>query len=190
MWIKENKEAIVVLIATVLLIIASIFLIHGCNKKIDRGIEEEVGTTEVMTTTESEPTTTTSTTTTTVKTTKKKTTTKKQNTNKKKTYSSSRVATASKAEYMAYAKSVGGYNDTQMQCLDYLWTHESGWNPNDVNKSSGACGIPQAHPCSKIKKQQGSNDWQAQIRWGINYINYRYKNPCGAWNHFKNKHWY
>ena len=101
-----------------------------------------------------------------------------------------KVNTAGKETYINYAREIGGYDDTQMSCLINLWNRESGWNPNSVNKSSGACGIPQALPCSKIKKQQGINDWKAQIRWGINYINYRYKTPCGAWKHFQNKNWY
>ena len=101
-----------------------------------------------------------------------------------------KVATGTKGEYQIYAKEIGGYDDTQMSCLINLWNRESGWNPNTVNKSSGACGIPQAHPCNKIVKQQGSNDWKAQIRWGINYITARYKTPCGAWGHFQNKGWY
>lgn len=95
-----------------------------------------------------------------------------------------------KKEYVEYAKEYGNLNDTQTQCLYYLWQHESNWNPNDVNKTSGACGIPQAYPCNKIQNSEGSNDWKAQIRWGIKYINNRYKNPCSAWNHFKNKRWY
>jgi hypothetical protein len=69
-----------------------------------------------------------------------------------------------------------------MSCLITLWNRESGWNPNDYNKSSGACGIPQSKPCNKIHKQQGSYDWQSQIRWGINYINYKYGSPCEALN--------
>jgi len=121
-------------------------------------------------------TTTTKTSKKTIKTTKKKTTKK--------------VVVASLNEYQEYAKQVSGYDDTQMSCLIDLWNRESGWNPNSYNKSSGACGIPQAKPCNKIKKQQGSNDWKAQIRWGINYITYRYKTPCEAWKHFKNKNWY
>ena len=112
-----------------------------------------------------------------VKTTKKKTTTKK-------------VKVASYSEYQQYAKSYGNYDDTQMNCLINLWNHESGWNPNSYNKKSGACGIPQALPCSKISKSEGSNGWKAQIRWGVKYINARYKTPCGAWNHFTKKHWY
>ena len=118
----------------------------------------------------------------------KKVTTTKKITTKKATVK--KVKTSSVSEYHNYAKWYGSLDDTQMNCLINLWNHESGWNPNSVNKSSGACGIPQALPCNKIKKVEGSNDWKAQIRWGIKYINYRYKNPCGAWKHFQNKHWY
>ena len=112
-----------------------------------------------------------------VKTTKKKITTKK-------------VKVASYSEYQQHAKSYSNYDDTQMNCLINLWNRESGWNPNSYNKKSGACGIPQALPCSKIKNSEGSNDWKAQIRWGVKYINARYKTPCKAWQHFKSKHWY
>ena len=109
---------------------------------------------------------------------------------KKKTYKTSYTAAADRQTYYNYAQSVGGYDNTQMGCLINLWNRESGWNPNSKNKKSGACGIPQALPCSKIKKQQGSNDWRAQIRWGINYVNYRYGSPCNAWNNFRKKGWY
>ena len=122
--------------------------------------------------------------------TKKKAKKKKSTKKTTKTTTTVKTTTASKQTYIDYAKSYGNLNETQTNCLIWLWDRESGWNPNAKNKSSGACGIPQALPCNKIKKQQGSDDWQAQIRWGLNYINYRYKNPCGAWNHFKNKHWY
>lgn len=108
----------------------------------------------------------------------------------KKTTKKKVVKTASYSEYQQYAKSYGNYDDTQMSCLINLWNRESGWNPNSYNKKSGACGIPQALPCSKISKSEGSNDWKAQIRWGVKYINARYKTPCGAWNHFTKKHWY
>lgn len=118
-----------------------------------------------------------------IKTTKKVVKTTKKATVKK-------VKTSSVSDYHNYARTYGSLDDTQMNCLIRLWNHESGWNPNSVNKKSGACGIPQALPCSKIKKVEGSNNWQAQIRWGIKYIDYRYKNPCGAWKHFQKKHWY
>ena len=141
------------------------------DKKSKEVIDKTTSTTTIATTT--------TTTTTTKKITKKivKKTTKK-------------VATASYTEYQNYAKQVGNYDDSQMSCLINLWNKESGWNPNSRNRSTGACGIPQAYPCSKIQKQQGSNDWKAQIRWGIDYIKNRYSTPCGAWGHFKKKGWY
>lgn len=172
-----------IVIAIFVGMVGMLILISGLfdKKEIPR---DDIQIAEETTTSDTTTTTTNTTTTTTkkvVKTTKKTT---------KKATPVKRVATGNKAEYLAYAKSYGNLNDTQLACLDYLWTRESNWNANDVNKSSGACGIPQAYPCSKIKQSEGSNDWKAQIRWGIKYINNRYKNPCQAWNHFKNKRWY
>ena len=177
-----RKEARITLLILVLLLSGILFISKLYDKKpVSDVYNEDISTNEIETSTSSTNTTkTTKTSKKTVKTTKK--TTKRVTTQK--------VVTGSKQEYINYAKSYGNLNDTQTNCLIYLWDHESGWNPNSVNKSSGACGIPQAYPCNKIKKQQGSNDWKAQIRWGLNYINSRYKNPCSAWNHFKNKHWY
>ena len=176
---KETKITLIILV----LILASIIYISKLfdKKPVSDVYNEELSTNEVETSTISTNTTkTTKTSKKTVKTTKK--TTKKIYTTK--------VATGSRQEYINYAKSYGNLNDTQLTCLIYLWDHESGWNPNSVNKSSGACGIPQALPCNKISKSKGSNSWKTQIEWGLDYINYRYKNPCSAWNHFKNKRWY
>lgn len=136
----------------------------------------------------------TTTTTTTIKTTQK--TTKKVTSKKQVKNTFTKVATASIAEYQAYAHNLVinsyGWTESDFQALIKLWNHESGWNPNDYNKSSGACGIPQSLPCNKIYKQQGSYDWQAQIRWGLNYIRDRkgYGNPTKAWKHFQNYNWY
>ena len=175
---KEEKILLIILI----LIIISGFTLGIID--LSQSNNEYIPESEIETQITSESTTSSTTTHKTTKTAKKVVkTTKKANKQIK-------TATGSKAEYLAYAQNYGGFNDTQMQCLDYLWQHESGWNPNSVNKSSGACGIPQAYPCKKIQQSEGSNDWKAQIRWGIKYINSRYKNPCGAWNHFKNKRWY
>lgn len=119
-----------------------------------------------------------------------KKTTKKSKKVVKTTQKKKTVKTASYSEYQKYAAEYGNYNQEQMNCLINLWNRESGWNPNSYNKKSGACGIPQALPCSKISKSEGSNDWKAQIRWGVKYINARYKTPCNAWKHFQSKHWY
>ncbi|MFF3669312.1 aggregation-promoting factor C-terminal-like domain-containing protein [Microtetraspora malaysiensis] len=80
----------------------------------------------------------------------------------------------------------------QFQCLDSLWTRESGWNHRAENPSSGAYGIPQALPGNKMS---GTGvDWRfnplTQIRWGLNYIRTRYGSPCGAWGHFQSHNWY
>lgn len=70
--------------------------------------------------------------------------------------------------------------------LDRLWMAESGWNPNAVNRSSGACGIMQRHPCN------GYTDFsvRVQIRIGLDYIAARYGNPTKAFGHFTSQGWY
>ncbi|GII27311.1 hypothetical protein Pmi06nite_07530 [Planotetraspora mira] len=81
---------------------------------------------------------------------------------------------------------------TQFQCLDSLWTRESNWNHRAYNAGSGAYGIPQALPGSKMGYV--AEDWrfnpQTQIRWGLRYIKGRYGSPCGAWGHFQSHNWY
>jgi hypothetical protein len=78
-----------------------------------------------------------------------------------------------------------GFGLNQMPCLDKLWTKESGWNHKARNPSSGAYGIPQAYPGTKMKS--AGADWQTnpatQIKWGLGYIKGRYDDPCGAWSH-------
>lgn len=78
-----------------------------------------------------------------------------------------------------------GWGQDQFSCLDSLWAHESGWNPSAANPSSGAYGIPQALPGSKMAS--AGPDWQTnpatQIRWGLGYIQSLYGSPCGAWAH-------
>ncbi|MFD0888592.1 lytic transglycosylase domain-containing protein [Streptosporangium algeriense] len=80
----------------------------------------------------------------------------------------------------------------QFQCLDSLWTRESNWNHQAHNPSSGAYGIPQALPGSKMRGAGG--DWRSnpvtQIHWGLRYIKSRYGSPCGAWGHFRSSNWY
>jgi len=72
---------------------------------------------------------------------------------------------------------------TQFGCLDDLWEHESGWDYDAENPVSGAYGIPQALPGSKMAS--AGPDWQTdpatQIRWGLGYIKAIYGSPCGAW---------
>lgn len=169
------------------ILIRSAGILTMLNLYINETGKQDTVVIDKITTKQTETTTTTTSTTTT--TTKKVKTTRKTT---KKVYKATKVATADKQTYIDYAKSISGYNDKQMSCLITLWNYESGWNPNSVNKLSGACGIPQAHPCT-IAKYYGSNTWQNQIRWGIDYIKRRYHNkPCEALEHFNNHkpHWY
>ncbi len=85
-----------------------------------------------------------------------------------------------------------GFDIGQFPCLDRLWTKESHWNTRASNPGSGAYGIPQALPGSKMGAYGG--DWRTnpatQIRWGLNYIEGRYDTPCKAWSHSQSTGWY
>ena len=85
-----------------------------------------------------------------------------------------------------------GWGNDQFSCLVTLWDHESGWRV-DASNPSGAYGIPQALPGSKMGSA-GPN-WQTnattQITWGLDYIAGRYGTPCGAWSSWQaNGGWY
>jgi len=85
-----------------------------------------------------------------------------------------------------------GWSTSEYNCLYALWAKESGWNVYAHNKSSGAYGIPQALPGSKMAS--AGADWATnpatQITWGLNYITGRYGTPCGAWAHSQRVGWY
>ncbi|MCU1432657.1 MAG: hypothetical protein JWP95_1762 [Actinotalea sp.] len=85
-----------------------------------------------------------------------------------------------------------GWSEGEFACLDALWTKESGWRVNAHNASSGAYGIPQSLPGSKMAS--AGADWQTnpatQIAWGLSYIAGRYGTPCAAWDHSKARNWY
>lgn len=85
-----------------------------------------------------------------------------------------------------------GFDRTQWQYLDALWHRESGWNHLAENPSSGAYGIPQSLPATKmavVGDDYRSNP-ETQIRWGLAYIAARYGNPQGAWAHSERVGWY
>jgi uncharacterized protein YabE (DUF348 family) len=87
--------------------------------------------------------------------------------------------------------SAHGWGGDQFSCLVKLWNRESGWSTHAAN-SSGAYGIPQALPGSKMSS--AGPDWQnsasTQIKWGLGYISARYGSPCGAWGHSQSSGWY
>jgi len=90
------------------------------------------------------------------------------------------------------ASSAYGWGDGEFQCLDSLWQKESGWSYTAMNGSSGATGIPQALPGSKMATMGA--DWQTnaatQIAWGLDYISRSYGSPCSAWSHSQAVNWY
>ncbi|WP_350346891.1 hypothetical protein ABIQ69_09550 [Agromyces sp. G08B096] len=96
----------------------------------------------------------------------------------------------------AYARDLAasqyGWGDDQFQCLVNLWQKESGWNYQAMNASSGATGIPQSLPGSKMAT--AGADWQTsaatQVRWGLGYIAGSYGTPCSAWSHSQSVNWY
>ncbi len=98
-------------------------------------------------------------------------------------------------EYQEYAKercAEYGWSDTDFDCLVALWNKESHWNVTAQNRSSGAYGIPQALPASKMAAY-GSDyleNYKTQIDWGLNYIANRYGTPTAAYEHSSNVNWY
>lgn len=80
----------------------------------------------------------------------------------------------------------------QYRALVQLWEHESGWQHRNMNGGSGAYGIPQSLPGSKMAS--AGKDWrtnpETQIRWGLGYIKGRYGSPLRAWGHFQSSNWY
>lgn len=104
-----------------------------------------------------------------------------------KTYSKKECKKYAYKQVLKKGWSLKDYNN-----LEKLWQKESSWNAKARNKRSGACGIPQAYPCSKMKKygKDYKTNCKVQIKWGLNYIKSRYKTPTKAWKHFQKKHWY
>ncbi len=101
---------------------------------------------------------------------------------------------ATGAKYVARTIMLAEYSwgDDQYSCLNRLWTKESHWNYKAHNYRSGAHGIAQALPASKMDVV--GTDWRTnpvtQIRWGLRYIESRYDTPCKAWAKFKRSKYY
>lgn len=107
-----------------------------------------------------------------------------------KTYKSAPLHESNSGNPRTYAMNVLGA--TQFQCFSNIVERESGWNPYAQNPSSGAYGLVQALPGSKMSS--AGSDWRTnpitQVRWGIHYMNSRYGSPCGAWSFWQGHHYY
>ena len=72
--------------------------------------------------------------------------------------------------------------------VDYIATRESGWNPNATNPSSGACGLIQAYPCSKVP---GSGYTPVDnLSWANGYAVGRYGSWASAYAFWTANHWW
>jgi hypothetical protein len=98
------------------------------------------------------------------------------------------------AQSVAYSllPSFGFDAATEFPCLNDIWSRESGWRYDAENATSGAYGIPQALPGSKMAT--AGPDWQTsvstQVKWGLGYIKSRYGTPCGGWSFWQAHGWY
>ncbi|MDX3384429.1 transglycosylase SLT domain-containing protein [Streptomyces niveiscabiei] len=80
----------------------------------------------------------------------------------------------------------------QYDAFAHIVEHESGWDVDATNSSSGAYGLVQALPGSKMAS--AGADWKTnaatQIKWGLQYMNSRYGSPAAAWNFWQANGWY
>ena len=85
-----------------------------------------------------------------------------------------------------------GWGKKQYKDVVKLWNRESGWNYHAQNGGSGAYGIPQALPGSKMSSAGPNwrNNSHTQIKWGLKYIHDRYGKPSHAWSHSQHHNWY
>ncbi|GAA2149667.1 transglycosylase SLT domain-containing protein [Kitasatospora kazusensis] len=101
------------------------------------------------------------------------------------------VTSVDPGSVQALAASIVGDN-TQFQCFSQIVKRESGWDYTATNSGSGAYGLVQALPGSKMSS--AGSDWRTnpatQIKWGLGYMNDRYGSPCGAWSFWQAHSWY
>ncbi|WP_246159772.1 transglycosylase SLT domain-containing protein [Microbacterium rhizomatis] len=90
----------------------------------------------------------------------------------------------SSADWMTAA----GIAQSDWGYVDYIVSHESGWNPNATNSSSGACGLVQALPCSKVPGN--GYDPVDNLRWGTGYAVGRYGSWAGAYSFWISNNWW
>lgn len=103
-----------------------------------------------------------------------------------------RTPKGAKSVAQEIAKEKYGWGSYQFSCLNTLWTKESHWNYRARNPRTGAHGIPQALPATKMEII--GTDWRTnpvtQITWGLHYIDVRYETPCKALSKFKRSRYY
>jgi resuscitation-promoting factor RpfB len=101
-------------------------------------------------------------------------------------------AALNQAKAKAMCIPFGWSTGNEWAALVALWNQESGWNQYATNPTSGAYGIPQALPASKMGRLANPpfSLASAQIAWGLRYIRQRYGDPIAAWHHEQANNWY
>ena len=180
-------KKIKIIIGVLLVIVGMLVLISGLFNKKEQEVVIEQTTIGNKTQINNTTTTTSTTTTKKVKTTKKVVKTTKKVVPKK---VSGFNVKASKSEMQQYAKSI--LNEKDYEALDFIITHESGWNANNINKKSGASGLCQALPASKMKVSGNDykTNYKTQINWCILYCNTRYGSIQKAKKFWLKHHWF
>jgi len=87
---------------------------------------------------------------------------------------------------IAKAAVTAKFGKNQFAAFNAIVTRESNWNLNAVNRSSGACGLGQALPCSKLPGHSAED----QVKWMLGYIADRYGTPDAAWDFWQAHNWY
>jgi predicted nucleic acid-binding Zn-ribbon protein len=107
---------------------------------------------------------------------------------------SSSTITAPTSDIQSYAHdkviTSYGWSEDDFTALVWLWNRESGWNPNSVNASSGASGIPQCLGHAECQTADYKSSYKVQVDWGLNYISNRYGTPSSAKSHSVSTGWY
>ena len=91
------------------------------------------------------------------------------------------------------AETVKTFGEEHWEPMKKLVTSESGFDPYARNSSSGACGLGQSLPCSKVlNKCKSLANIKCQAEWVVNYVKNRYLHPKNAWNFWlsQSPHWY
>lgn len=83
--------------------------------------------------------------------------------------------------------SAAGIPQSDWAYVDSIVSRESGWNPNATNSSSGACGLVQIYPCSKVAN---AYDPVVNLTWGNSYANGRYGSWANAYAFWQRNHWW
>ena len=100
------------------------------------------------------------------------------------------AATGDIQQYALQSFSKHGWDGSQWDSLSFIVSHESGWNPNAVNPSSGARGLFQCLGHAECDSPSYINDYHVQVDWGLNYIAGRYGSPDAAAAFWRANNWY